>query len=223
MCERFANPIYPISTTNEMINSIPFDFNDLVDNENSYFQLKTNSPTRFYFSRLILDLSPDYCFSEKDNLFTDKGNLIIQQFKAGPFDSTVKEQNTKDTYLHFRDIVIPIDIEFEYDPKVSPENMNLSIQTTNSTIQFKNYFATNGDNQDKVLVEMVHLNEFFKVKNSPFFQKVIDSILDQSQLSKQIKLELGRAISDYYESQNPRKNFIDKMERMKDMMDVIVK
>jgi hypothetical protein len=222
MCERLSNPIYPISTTNENLNAIPFDFNDLILNENSYF-LKTNQPTTFYFSRLILDFSPEYCLSP-ENKFTDTGNLIIQQFKAGPFETKMVDKNNE-TYLHFRDIVIPVDIEFDYDSKKSPENMNLKIDLKNdpnTTIQFKNYFATNGDNTEQIMIEMVHLNEFFKVKNSPFFQKVIESIVEKSELSKQTKFELAGRISDHNESQNPRKNYIDKMERMKDVMDVIL-
>jgi hypothetical protein len=220
MCDKLTIPIYPISTTNETLKPEPFEL--YFDNSLNWIKTtKIPKSTEFDFSRLVVDFHPDYCVYNKNN-FTDTGRLIIQKMKAGPLDVNFDQKNVKETYFHFTDTVIPVLISFEYDTKKSPENMNLSI-TINEKEQIKiqNYFATNSNDQE-VMVNYVQMISYFKQSDSPFFQQVLKTISDQSKLSNQIKIELNNKISES-ESNNPNENYKDKMDRMKDIMDVILK
>jgi hypothetical protein len=220
MCDKFSTPVYPISTTNEAL--IPEPFQLYFDFSSNWIKTtKTPKSTEFDFSRIVIDFHPDHCFSNQ-NKFQDTGRLVFQKLKTGPLDVNFDQDNIKETFFHFENVVIPILIDFDYQPKKLPEDMNLSIQINEKEpIKIQNYFATNSKDNE-VLVNYVRMNSFFKQPDSPFFQKVIETILTQSKLSKQIKIELANRISESANN-NPNENYKDKMDRMKDMMEVILK
>ncbi len=220
MCDRLVTPIYPISTLNEIIPSLP-----LVISHNN-IEIQSNARTKYDFSRIVFDSQPDHCLT-KDNKFTEKAKIIVQHLIAGPFHTNNLDLPSKqtDTYFHFKDLGIPITLELDYDPKKQPEDMNLIMKLDNNPIEMKNNFATQGPSStDKILVDLNDLNDFFRSSKSPFFQNVISSLMNDSQLEKQIKIDIASRISDTIANNgNPNHNYMDKMNRMKEMLDVIVK
>jgi hypothetical protein len=197
-------PINDISFNNYYLGKLDISYNDPTTLQFQKFKNTSISELRTN-GKMIVDISGDIC--DTGDEVTIKGTLKIDNIISGPYRTEGGIIQFQRLFLHFDQLMIPIQIKYSYDiNKICDPSLNIMKDisgfevklnnTSQNQIKFDNFFVTNAlfeTNRNEIFTGLV---DEFKTTNGTFrgvYEDFISALKDSEIFMMTIK-ELNRII-----------------------------